>query len=208
MPRQAEARHVSSRRSTLAVLVVDLLQPFAGEEGELLWGQTRKILPALRKLLKVARARGVPVIYVNDHFEGWDSDRRSTIAATRAEVLRGLRPRRQDLFVLKPARSAFYQCPLESLLEALGVKRLVLTGVATDVCVLATASDALVRKFACVVPADGCATLSTARQTRALRLMDEALGIDVRESETIRWPTASSSRASGRSPTARRRGAR
>jgi nicotinamidase-related amidase len=192
MPRQAEARHVSSRRARVAVLLVDLLQDFPGEEGGQLHGETVKILPSLRRLVREARRHDVPLVYVNDHMGRWDSERRETIRRAergpRGDVARALRPRRSDLFVLKPARSAFYQSPLEALLGALGAKRLILAGVATDVCLLATASDALVRKLDCVVPADCCATLTPERQAHALAVLGGALGADVRPLASLRWP--------------------
>ena len=58
-----------------------------------------------------------------------------------------LRPDDNDYFVIKPQFSGFYSTNLPVLLPKLGVDRLILTGVATDICVLFTAGDAHMREI-------------------------------------------------------------
>ena len=65
-----------------------------------------------------------------------------------------LQPAADDLSILKPRHSAFYGTPLEFLLDELKVRRLILTGIAADICVLFTAHDAYLRKFELWVPSD------------------------------------------------------
>ncbi|WP_299344833.1 isochorismatase family protein [uncultured Pseudoxanthomonas sp.] len=67
---------------------------------------------------------------------------------TSAAIVQRLAPRPQDYHVLKPKHSGFLATPLPILLAKLGVRRLVLTGVAADACVLVTAQDANMREFA------------------------------------------------------------
>ena len=58
-----------------------------------------------------------------------------------------LLPEKDDYFVLKPKHSAFYQTNLEILLNYLGVRTLIMTGMAADICVLFSANDAYMRDF-------------------------------------------------------------
>ena len=58
-----------------------------------------------------------------------------------------LRPTARDYFVLKPKHSGFFDTTLDTLLEALHVRRLILSGIAGNICVLFTANDAHMREF-------------------------------------------------------------
>jgi len=57
--------------------------------------------------------------------------------------------------------------------------------VATDGCVLATATDAHIREFDVHVPRDCVAAISTERTERALALMKASMHIDVRTSRYV-----------------------
>ena len=53
------------------------------------------------------------------------------VPARMAELLR---PAQTDLTILKPRHPAFYGSPLELLLQRMQAKRLIITGLATDIC--------------------------------------------------------------------------
>ena len=69
-----------------------------------------------------------------------------------APIVDILAPQPRDYCVLKPKHSGFFATALATLLEYIGVERLVLTGVATHQCVLFTANDAYVRDFKLHIP--------------------------------------------------------
>jgi len=77
-------------------------------------------------------------------------------------------PGEQDYFVLKPKHSGFYQTPLELLLKHFGTKRLILTGLSTNSCVLFTASDAYMRDLQLIVPRDCVAACNEQEQNFAI----------------------------------------
>jgi len=153
-----------------ALLLVDLFHP-GGYRG--MGGVARHAVRAAEctsRLRARARRRGVPVIYVNDHFGDWSSDfprlvercvSQRTAAGT---VARTLLPAGEP-FVLKPRHSAFYGTPLEFLLDELGVNQLILTGLVTDACITMTGHDAHVRRFKLWIPSD-CVAASSARISR------------------------------------------
>ncbi len=67
--------------------------------------------------------------------------------------------------MLKPRHSAFFGTPLEFLLDDLGAKRLVITGLTTDSCIMFTAHDAYVRGYRIWVPSD-CVAAARPQFTR------------------------------------------
>jgi nicotinamidase-related amidase len=84
--------------------------------------------------------------------------------------------------VLKPRHSAFYGTPLQFLLDELKVSRLILTGLSADICIVATAQDAYVRKFKLWVPADCVAADTEEHEAQALALMKRTMKADIRPS--------------------------
>lgn len=155
----------------------------------------RHALPVGSRIARLkARCRraGVPVIYANDNYGQWRSDFRDVVAACShgdslgAPLAAALPPAQDDYFVLKPMHSGFFQTPLEALLQGLGATRLIVTGLAGDSCVLATATDAHMRHFDVHVPADCTASITKARNDRALGLLKTSLQIDTRVAARIR----------------------
>ena len=137
-------------------------------------------------------ARKLATVYVNDNFMHWQVDFSALVAICQhdgslgAELARCLPPEPDDYFVLKPKHSGFFDTPLAILLAKLGAKRLVITGVAADGCVLTTATDAHMREFAVHVPRDCVASISPQRTERALALMKDSMKIDVRTARYAR----------------------
>lgn len=124
---------------------------------------------------------GLPVVYANDNFGHWRADfpelvERFTRPGVRGRrIVERLAPDGDDYFILKPRHSAFYNTALESLLDHLGTRRLVLTGLAGDICVLMTAIDAYVRGYELVVPCNALASESEAENEHALDYMRRLL---------------------------------
>ena len=63
--------------------------------------------------------------------------------------------------MLKPKHSGFFDTTLDTLLESLRVRRVILTGIAGNICVLFTANDAYMRELKVFAPAD-CIVSNTA----------------------------------------------
>jgi nicotinamidase-related amidase len=175
-----------ARRHPYALLLVDVINELEFE------GASRLLPSALRMARRIAalKARavraGVPCVYVNDNFGKWRSDFRSLVERCLTEEVRGqeiarmLAPADADYFVLKPMHSGFYTTSLDLLLRELGSQRLVVCGLATDGCVLFTASDAYIRGFELFVPRDGSASESPSRHQHALGIMKKMLKADTR----------------------------
>jgi nicotinamidase-related amidase len=90
------------------------------------------------------------------------------------EIAELLAPDQDDYFLLKPKQSAFFGTPLELLLQHLQAKKLLLTGVASDQCVLVTAAEAVMRDFVVTVPRDCVASQTLVRNRLVLRQLEDS----------------------------------
>jgi len=199
MPSRNRDLHGSAPDKCETVLVlVDVINDLDFPEAN----QLMRYLPAMaRKLAKLKeRAKGaaVPVVYVNDNFGRWRSDLHSLVehcGKGRAKQLVDLlRPDEDDYFVLKPKHSGFFSSTLETLLRYLGARKLIITGIAGNYCVLFTANDAYMRDYELVVPADCTASNSATENREALKVIKNYLKADTRPSGKIKFPRSAARR--------------
>jgi nicotinamidase-related amidase len=186
-------RASSSRRKTsIALVLIDVINDFQFPEGNKLLQQALPIAAPLAKLKQRCRAAGIPAIYVNDNFGQWRSDVKSLIArcldsnSPGKAFVEQLRPDDEDYLVLKPMHSAFFQTPLEILLRYLGATSLILTGLATNSCVVCTAHDANMREFLLYVPSDCSAARSREEHEQAIQHVKEMTSASVVPSAKLR----------------------
>ena len=164
------------------LLIIDMINTFAFEDGAALAEHANAIGEAVHALRTQCHRQKLPVVYVNDNFGQWRQGFEELLRKVDRPGCRGqrlaarLRPTQQDLFVLKPRHSVFYQTPLPTLLDAPEAKRLILTGIAADSCVLSSATEAHVRGYALWVPGNAVASLTPQRTSRALAYIRESLG--------------------------------
>ena len=174
-----------------ALLLIDVINDLAFDGSSALVAQAEPMARRLARLKRRAAAAGVPTIYVNDNFGRWQSDFRRTVAHCIAPsspgrvVSRRLRPTAHDYFVLKPKHSGFFDTTLDTLLDALHVKRVVVTGIAGNICVLFTANDAYMRDFRIFAPADCIVSNTAADNDHALRQIAAVLKGNVTESTRL-----------------------
>lgn len=169
-----------------ALLLVDLVNHFDFPGGDALGRATRRLVPALLRLRDRFDRAGHPVVYCNDNWMQWQGGFPDLVAACRerggdaGHVADRLAPCEGHYYVLKPRHSAFMASPLPVLLAQLRADALVLAGVATDSCILATALDANARDLRLWIPQDCTAAITPQRKRRALRTMHESMSASVR----------------------------
>ncbi len=183
-------------KSEIALLLIDVINDLDFPEADQLLRYARPMARKLLALKQRAKKSGVPVIYVNDNFGRWQSDfRRQVEHCLRGdsrghEIVQLLQPQEDDYFVLKPKHSGFFSTTLETLLRYLGSRRLILTGIAGNFCVLFTANDAYMRDYELIIPSDCTASNSAEENREALALMRKFLKADTRPSTKVRLPAA------------------
>ena len=189
MPRSTDLHGSAPDQHTDALLIIDLISDFEFPDGKSILRQALAIAPNLARLKTRAREAGIPAIYVNDNFGRWRSDFRALIEHCREGkarlLIEKLYPEQDDYFLLKPKHSGFFSSTLETLLRYLRVRRLIITGLAGNFCVLFTANDAYMRDYELAIPSD-CVISNTAKEnTEALQLMERYLKADTRHSQRI-----------------------
>jgi nicotinamidase-related amidase len=192
MPAKNEDLHGNvPDRCPVALVLIDVINDMEYEGGAELLRNAMPIAPRLAELKRRARAAGIPVVYANDNFGKWRSDFREVVEHCTCDGVRGapfvrqLAPDEDDYFVLKPKHSAFFATTLQTLLEYLGPRRLILAGIAGDTCVLLSASDAYMRDFHLNVPSDCTASISDEHNRGALDYMTRVLQVDTTPSSEL-----------------------
>lgn len=171
--------------SKTALLIIDMINTMDFPGGEKL---RRHTLPCAKNILKLKQRyqkKKIPIIYVNDNFGHWRSSWSDVFHLCSDPKMPGaiisnmLRPDDTDYFILKPKHSGFYATCLQVLLESLKIKKLILTGIAGNICVFFTANDAHMRGYDIHVPANCVASNTKAENDRVLQQMKEVFGIKI-----------------------------
>lgn len=173
-------------RGATALLIIDMIGPMDFEGVEEMAGALDAACDTISRLRDGAHAAKAPVIYVNDNFGEWHSEASRLVDAAikpggiGRSLAERLRPTADDFFIIKPQFSGFYATNLPVLLPKLGVSRLVLTGVAADICVLFTAADAHMRDYDLWAPADALVARTEERKSWALEIMRQSMRAETR----------------------------
>ena len=167
-----------------ALVLVDVLADFGHADGEALFAAFRDAAPTLEAAIASAREAGIDVVYANDDFGTWAGDRGRVLAESRRrcpqpELIDAVAPGPDDAFLCKPRYSAFDHTPLELLLREREVRRLLLAGTATEMCVAQTAIDGRELGFQVTVLADACAAVDAGNAKVALRYLEHVVGARV-----------------------------
>jgi ureidoacrylate peracid hydrolase len=158
-----------------ALLVIDMQNDFCDDQGASAKNGddvrlVRVIVPTLGALTAVARHAGVLVVFIRashdetTNSDAWRERRRGRAASGCTEGTWGadwygdLRPHGGDVVVTKHRYSAFINTPLDLILRSRGIRTIVPTGTATNVCVESTARDGHMLDYYVVLPEDAAAT--------------------------------------------------
>lgn len=189
MGRSSQTR---SATESPALVLVDVINLFDFPGGDKLLKNALPIAPRLARLKQRARRAGIPTFYVNDNFGQWRSNFPQLLEqclrpeAPGRKFVEQLMPDDEDYLVLKPMHSAFYQTPLEVIFRKLGVRSMILGGLATNSCILCTVHDANMRDLKVYVPADCSAAAGRKEHTEALRQIEKICAADTSESRHLR----------------------
>jgi nicotinamidase/pyrazinamidase len=163
-----------------ALLVIDMLNDFIEEEGNLLVPGAKRIVPRISEILKDARNQKIPVIYITDshrdddlEFQNWPPHAISNTWG--GTVIDALEPLPIEYIVPKRRYSAFFGTDLDMLLREIEVDKIYLAGVLTNICVYATAMDASMRNYKVAVFRDAVASMSEETDQFIFHQLEEVL---------------------------------
>lgn len=141
---------------------------------------TRPVIERIQKAISVAREAGIPVIFFQN---GWDPEyveaggpgspnwyKSNALKTMRRQpelsgsllakgtwdydLVDELKPQAGDIVIPKPRYSGFFNTPFDSVLRSRGIRNLIFTGIATNVCVESTLRDGFFLEYFGVVLAD------------------------------------------------------
>ncbi len=176
-----------------AVLVVDMQKDFCYEDGALFMGDgVRRIIPNIRALVEGAERKGLMLIFTQDWHPPGDEEfaiwgRHCVEYTSGAELIDELSGINAHV-VRKRRYSAFFESELEEYLREQRITRLIIVGVATNICVLHTAIDAAIRGFEITVLEDCVAALSDYEQEYGLYHIEKILKGQITRSEALSLP--------------------
>jgi nicotinamidase-related amidase len=158
-----------------ALLVVDMLNPYDHEDGDLLADHAAEVVEPLANLIARARSADVDVIYVNDNLGDFAATRRDLVSRAldgrRPELVEPLVPADELPFLQKVRHSVFYGTALDHLLRQREIGTVILTGQVTEQCILYSALDAYVRHYDVCVARDAVAPIDPELGEAALKMM-------------------------------------
>jgi len=188
-----------------AVVVIDMQNDFCDPNGFVAnkrgtdLTDTRAIIPKLVELLDEARQVKAKVVLVHmsttdDDLTGPIMDRLTRVSANErtcpegswgAELIPEIVAAPDDIMVYKNRYSAFIKSDLDKKLKAMGIKTLIMTGVATNVCVESTARDGYMLDFYIVVAQDLVACAHQDLQDISMRNLGSYFGIITSAQEIV-----------------------
>ena len=147
-----------------ALVVIDMQNDFVKRGGGLLVPDAEATVPAIRRLLDLARASGMRVVFSQDTHRPGDPEwevwpEHCGEGSWGWEIVAELAPGADDTVIRKVRYDAFYGTPLDHLLRLWGVETLVICGTVANISVHYTASSATLRRYEVVLPRDAVSAL-------------------------------------------------
>ena len=173
-------------RQKHALIIIDMLNDFLVEGAPLEVPAARNVIPFIREKLEIARKEGMVVIYICDNhrkddpeFERMNWPPHAIQGTKGAQVIDELKPLPDDRIVNKTAYSGFFGTDLDKILKELKTTTLMVCGCVTNICVLYTVAEAVMRGYEVEVFKEGVAGLNQDDHDFALRQLEEVLGAKI-----------------------------
>ena len=164
VPESAVQDEICIDAAKTALVVIDMQNDFVKDGGGLLVPEAEPTLPAIKRLLELARASRIRVVYSQDthhpgdpEWETWPEHCRE--GSWGWEIVAELAPDAEDTVIRKVRHDAFYGTPLDHLLRMWGVNTLVICGTVANIAVYYTASSAALRRYKVVIARDAISAL-------------------------------------------------
>ena len=191
------------RNTKTALIVVDVQNDFCHSQGAIskrnvdLSNVRNKVVPALISFIAKCREAQMPVVFVKTVHSDWTNSPSwlgrmgGTVskipicaAGTHGAEFYGVEPTPGDFIVTKHRYSGFVGTDLNLVLRSKGIETVLLTGVATNVCVETTARDAFNLDYHVIFVEDCCGAYSPEEHAATLNNISKYFGI-VADSKTI-----------------------
>ncbi len=145
--------HEACPLSDSALIMIDCQNTY--REGVMKLEGVEEALLEAKKLLNLARDKGIPIFHIkHDGGEGSPYDLNTSLGAISDEVA----PEDGEHVIVKNFPNAFIQTPLDEALRSRGIENIILAGFMTHMCVNSTAHGAFNLGYKATVVANATAT--------------------------------------------------
>jgi len=165
---------VAVNAATTALVVVDMQNDFVKPGGALVVASAAETIPAIQRLLTLARSHRMPVFYTQDTHEPGDIE----FPIWGQHVLRGswgwriideLAPQTGDRVIEKLRYDGFFGTSLDHELRMKKIATVIVCGTVANICVLHTAGSAALRGYAVILPVDAISAITPFDLQAAIR---------------------------------------
>lgn len=183
------------KKEDCALIIIDMQNDFISEGAPIECPGGRDIIPNIQKARTWAKENNIPVFYTQEvhRFQkvdyGLELERNEPLHCLEGTegvaIVKELQPKDDDYVIIKRRYSGYYLTDLEVLMRAFKKTALIITGAATNVCVYATALDAMQRDVKPIVLSDGVAGTNVELHEAFLKNIDYVIGDVVTVNEII-----------------------
>jgi nicotinamidase-related amidase len=171
-----------------AVIVVDMQNSFAYEDGSLYAPPSENVIGDIEEFVQEMRTRGSPIIFTKDthtdeqfedldHYDEFERWGEHAVRGTfEHEIVDGLTVTENDRVIEKSTYDAFHNTSLEGELTNRGVENVIVVGTLANVCVLHTASSAALNDYNTIVVEDLVGYIEESDKEYALEHVDWLFG--------------------------------
>jgi ureidoacrylate peracid hydrolase len=189
--------------SNTALLVVDVQNDFCHNQGvfskykSATLDHVERAVSNLSALIENCRESNLPIIFIRTTHSDWTNSpswlKRMEGAGEKMRICApdswgsnfyNVAPKESDCIVTKHRYSAFIGTDLDLILRSKGIENILVTGVATNVCVESTARDGYHRDYNVILIEDCCGAYDNAEHAATLNNISKFFGV-VTSSETL-----------------------
>lgn len=178
-----------------ALLLIDVQNSFFHPDGRNYYPASADIVAGLRRLLARARSANRLIIHAAeqhrphvDDFESAKLPQHCVAGEWDSQFYEGFGPQGDAEFLLAKRRmSAFCATDLDLLLREKGVRRLIIAGAKTNVCIRATVQDGFSLGYRCIVPREAVNSNRPHLSAAALEDIERYMGwvVSLQEADDI-----------------------
>jgi nicotinamidase-related amidase len=139
---------------TTALLIIDVQSALCSGEYEVL--ESRRVINRINQVSGLARQAKLPVVVIQHE----ESGSQMSHGAAGWKLDPDLQVQPEDVYIRKTTPDSFHNTNLLAVLEAKGIKQLVICGLQSEFCVDSTVRRALAMGYPVTLVADGHSTIS------------------------------------------------
>lgn len=183
-------RRVNLNLKETALLVIDMQNYFTDESSHAYIPAVRSIIKPINNLIMLFRENEKEIIFTRhintednaNMLSKWWSDIITEGEMSEISIMFDIK---DSKIIAKSQYDAFYQTKLEDYLISRGIKKIVITGVATHLCCETTARSAFVRGFEIFFPVDCTATYDESFHLATLRNLSHGFAHIIKSTDLI-----------------------